>query len=140
MEGDALGLHLLDAAVDMALFQLEVGDAVAQQAAGLGVLLVDMHVVAGARELLRAGEARRAGADDGDALAGLLPRGGSGLIQPCSQARSTIAHSIVLIVTGVSWRLSVQEASHGAGQTRPVNSGKLLVEWRLRDASSQSPR
>ena len=27
----------------------------------------------------------------------------------------------------------MQDSSHGAGQTRPVNSGKLLVEWRLRD-------
>ena len=35
--------------------------------------------------------------------------------------------------------LSVQEASHGAGQMRPVNSGKLLVECRLREASSQLP-
>ncbi len=32
---------------------------------------------------------------------------------------------------------SVQDASHGAGQMRPVNSGKLLVECRLREASSQ---
>ena len=51
-----------------------------------------------------------------------------------------IAHSIVLMVTGASWMLSVQDASQGAGQTRPVNSGKLLVESRLRAASSQSPR
>ena len=71
MEGHALRLHLLDAALDVALLQLEVGDAVAQQAAGLRVLLVEMHVMADAGELLRAGEARRAGADDGDALAGL---------------------------------------------------------------------
>ena len=28
--------------------------------------------------------------------------------------------------------LSVQDASHGAGQMRPVTSGKLLVECRLR--------
>ncbi len=63
---------------------------------------------------------------------------GSGLTQPLAKARSMIAHSIVLIVTGLSLRFSVQEASHGAGQTRPVNSGKLLVEWRLRAASSQS--
>ena len=61
----------------------------------------------------------------------------SGLIQPFSQARSTIAHSMVLIVTGLSSMLSVQEASHGAGQMRPVNSGKLLVECRLREASCQ---
>ena len=70
VEDDALGLHLLDAPVDVVLLELEVGNAVAQQAAGLGALLVDMHLVADARELLGAGEAGRAGADDGDALAG----------------------------------------------------------------------
>src|SRR5207249_9547284 len=65
--------------------------------------------------------------------------GTTGSIQPSRQPQSTIAHSIVLIVTGLSSMLSVQEASHGAGQTRPVNSGKLLVEWRLREASSHWP-
>ena len=74
MEGDALGLHLRDAAVDDVLFHLEVGNAVAQQAAGLGVFLEHMHVVAGARELLRAGEPRGAGADHRDLLAGLGAR------------------------------------------------------------------
>ena len=63
----------------------------------------------------------------------------SGFSQPLSQARSTMAHSIVLMVTGLSSMFSVQEASHGAGQMRPVNSGKLLVECRLREASSQLP-
>ena len=71
VEAHAFGLHLLDAAVDVDLLHLEVGNAVAQQAAGLGPALVDMHVVAGARELLRAGEAGRARADDRDLLAGL---------------------------------------------------------------------
>ena len=65
--------------------------------------------------------------------------GGSGL-RPWEIARSAIAHSIVLMVTGLSSMLSVQDASHGAGQTRPVTSGKLLVECRLRAASSQSLR
>src|SRR5215468_1995694 len=69
----------------------------------------------------------------------VLVADGSGLIQPFSYALSTIAHSIVLMVTGLSSRLRVQDASHGAGQTRPVNSGKLLVECRLRAASCQSP-
>ena len=59
MERHALGLHLLDAHVDDALLHLEVGDAVAHQPAGLGVLLVEVHVVPGARELLRAGHAGR---------------------------------------------------------------------------------
>jgi hypothetical protein len=71
VEHDAFGLHLLDAAFDVPLFHLEVGNAIAKQAAGLRVLLVDMHVVAGARELLRAGEAGGPRADHGDALAGL---------------------------------------------------------------------
>src|SRR6202034_27160 len=63
----------------------------------------------------------------------------SGLSQPLSQALSTMAHSMVLMVTGLSSMLSVQDASHGAGQMRPVNSGKLLVECRLREASAQLP-
>ena len=138
MEDDALGLHLLDAAVDVVLLHLEVGDAVAQQPAGLRLALEDMHVVADAGELLGGGQARRARADDGDALAGRDRPRGSGLTQPISQALSAIACSIVLIVTGWFSRLSVQASSQGAGQMRPVNSGKLLVEWRLRAASSQS--
>ncbi len=71
MEGHAFGFHLLDAKVDVALLHLEVGDAVAHQAAGLGVLFIEMHVVAGARELLRAGHAGRTRAHHRDLLAGL---------------------------------------------------------------------
>ena len=71
MEDDALGLHLRDTAVDQMLLHLEVGNAVAQQSAGFLILLVDMRLMADARELLRRGEAGRPGADDGDALAGL---------------------------------------------------------------------
>ena len=73
-EHDALGLHLLDAPVDQRLLHLEIGDAVAQQSADAVVLLEHRDVVAGARELLRAGEPRRAGADHGDLLASLVCR------------------------------------------------------------------
>ncbi len=52
--------HLMHAPVDQMLFHLEVGNAIAQQAAGLQILLKDMHLVAGAGELLRAGETRGA--------------------------------------------------------------------------------
>ena len=38
-----------------------------------------------------------------------------------------MACSMDLMPTGSSFTLSVQAASHGAGQIRPVNSGKLLV-------------
>ena len=58
MERDALRLHLLDAPVNVVLLHLEVGNAVAQQPAGFGELLEDMHVVPRARELLRAGKPR----------------------------------------------------------------------------------
>jgi hypothetical protein len=49
-----------------------------------------------------------------------------------------MAHSIDLMVTGWSMMLSVQAASHGAGQMRPVNSGKLLVVWSMSSARFQS--
>ncbi len=71
MEGHALGLHLLHAPVDVVLLHLEIGDAIAQQAAGLGEFLEHVHVVAGARELLRAGHAGGSRAHDRDLLAGL---------------------------------------------------------------------
>ncbi len=64
--------------------------------------------------------------------------GTSGLTQPSWNPRSMIAHSIDLMVTGLSTMLSVQAASHGAGQTRPVNSGKLLVECSTSSAFFQS--
>ena len=58
----------------MALLHLEIWNAIAQQPARLGVLLIDMDVMAGARELLGAGETRRTRSDDGDLLAGLALR------------------------------------------------------------------
>src|SRR4051812_48786815 len=66
--------------------------------------------------------------------------GGSGLIQPSSHALSEIACSICLIVTASSLMSSTHAASHGAGQMRPVNSGKLFVASAMRLASRQRPR
>jgi hypothetical protein len=48
--------------------------------------------------------------------------------------------SITLIVTGGSLIPSTHAASQGAGQMRPVNSGKLLVACSTRTASRQRPR
>ena len=75
MEDDALAFHLLHAAVDVVLLHLEVGDAVAQQAAGLGLTLIDMHIMPGTGELLGGGKAGRAGAHHCHALAGAHLRG-----------------------------------------------------------------
>ncbi len=72
---DALGLHLLDAAVDVRFFHLEVGNAVAQETADAVVLFEHHDIVADARELLRGGKAGGTGADDGDFPAGLVARG-----------------------------------------------------------------
>ena len=74
MEDDAFGFHLRHAAVDDVLFHLEVGDAIAKQPAGLGELLVDMNLMAGARELLGRRKARGTRTDDRDFLAGLVRR------------------------------------------------------------------
>ena len=139
MEDHAFGLHLRDAAVDVDLLHLEVGDAVAQQPAGLGP--------ASRRRAPHGRRARAAARRRGPPAPSRPPRPSCRSCSPaprasspCAMARSAISHSIVLMVTGFSSMLSVQEASHGAGQTRPVTSGKLLVECRLRAASSQWPR
>ncbi len=71
----ALRAHLLDAAVDVALLHLELGDAVAQEPADTVGALVHGDGVPGAGQLLGGGEPGRAGADDGDGLAGEPLRG-----------------------------------------------------------------
>jgi hypothetical protein len=66
--------------------------------------------------------------------------GGSGLTHPSAQARSMISTSTCLMVTG-GWLIpSTQALSQGAGQSRPVNSGKLLVAWSRSMASCQRSR
>ncbi len=134
----ALGAHLFQTAVDEVLLHLEIRDAIAQQTADAVGLLEYGDGVAGARQLLGSGQTRGSGAT----IATRLPvlTGGSGTIQPSSQARSTMVFSICLMVTGGSLMPSTQAASHGAGQMRPVNSGKLLVECSTRIASRQRPR
>ena len=58
-----------------------------------------------------------------------------GCIQPSSKPRSIIVCSIFLMVTAGLLIPSTQEPSQGAGQTLPVNSGKLLVLCRRINAS-----
>ena len=66
--------------------------------------------------------------------------GGRGTIQPSSNARSTIDSSIDLIVTGSLLMPSTHDPSQGAGHSRPVNSGKLLVWCRRSIAAFQLSR
>ena len=49
------------------------------------------------------------------------------LTQPSSNALSMIEFSMSLIVTAGSFMPKTHAPSHGAGQTLPVNSGKLFV-------------
>mmetsp|Transcript_10767 Transcript_10767/g.44541 ORF Transcript_10767/g.44541 Transcript_10767/m.44541 type:complete len:376 (-) Transcript_10767:1627-2754(-) len=65
--------------------------------------------------------------------------GGRGTIQPFSKPMSMMVHSMDLMDTGSSMMPSVHAPSHGAGHTRPVNSGKLLVSSRRSSASRQRP-
>ena len=67
-EDRALAPHLVQPPVEVLLLHLELGDAVAQQAADLVGALVDRDRVAGAGQLLGGGQAGRAGADDRDGL------------------------------------------------------------------------
>ena len=66
--------------------------------------------------------------------------GGSGTTPPDAHARSMISTSTCLIVTGSALMPSTHADSHGAGQSRPVNSGKLLVACSRSAAASQSER
>ncbi len=95
--------------------------------------------VAGAAELLGGGEAGGTGADDGDALAGAMARR-FGHDPAFVEGAVDDGLFDCLMVTGGSLMPSTQAASQGAGQMRPVNSGKLLVACRTRMASRQRPR
>ena len=66
--------------------------------------------------------------------------GGAGWIQSSENPRSIMAFSMFLIVTAGSVMPSTHAPSQGAGQVRPVNSGKLLVLWSLSKASRHRPR
>ena len=68
-EFDVHAAQNVDLGVDNALFEAEVRDAEREHAADAALLFKDGHAVAVAREVVGAGEARRAGADDGDLLA-----------------------------------------------------------------------
>src|SRR5690606_38609251 len=70
MEDDAFGFHLGLAEIDMVLFHLEVGNAIAQQPASLGFTLIEVNLMADTRKLLGGGEACGSRADHGDLLAG----------------------------------------------------------------------
>ena len=70
----------------------------------------------------------------------VLTAAGRGTTQPSAQARSMMACSMLLMPTGSTLMLSTQAASQGAGQMRPVNSGKLLVESSTAKAFFQSLR
>jgi hypothetical protein len=68
-EGRALGFHLPEPAVEHSLLHFELWDAVTEEAPDTIGPLEDGDGVAGARELLRGGEARGARSHDGHALA-----------------------------------------------------------------------
>ena len=74
--------HLVDAALDDALLDLEVRHAEADEPAGGLVALEEHDRMAGAAQLLRGGHARGARADDGDAAAGLEQRAAAGRPSP----------------------------------------------------------
>ncbi len=134
----SLGLHLAHATVDHLLVQLEVRDTVTQQTADSVLFLVDMYQMACTGQLLGTGHTRWAGTDNRHPLATLVT-GDLWLDQSIFHPFSTMESSMVLMVTGSSSRLRVHASWQGAGQMRPVNSGKLLVECRVSMADCQAP-
>ena len=126
LKTDPLGLHLGEPAVDVVLLHLEVGDAVAEQAADPVVALEDDDVVPGPGELLGGGQAGGAGADHGDLLAGLDPGrlGDDPALLP-----GAVDDALLDLLDRDRVVDQAEDAGRlaGAGQSLPVNSGKLLV-------------
>ena len=63
-----------------------------------------------------------------------------GEIESWPHASSTVRSSTCLIVTGSRLIPTTHAVSQGAGQSRPVNSGKLLVACNRSIAELKSPR
>jgi len=71
---------------------------------------------------------------------GVRRAGGRAATHPSLKARSTMAASVALMVTGASLIPSTQDPSQGAGHSFPVNSGKLLVACSRSEAACQRSR
>ena len=65
---------------------------------------------------------------------------GSGTTVPLAKASSIVRSSTCLMVTASAFIPITHAVSQGAGQSRPVNSGKLFVACRRSIASFISPR
>ena len=70
----------------------------------------------------------------------VFPVGRIGCTSPSLKPRSMMFHSMMRIDTGSLLIPSTQADSQGAGQRRPVNSGKLLVVCSALSALPQRPR
>ena len=76
-------------------------------------------------------------------MATVLPvkrSGAIGLTAPNPNASSIVRSSTCLIVTASALIATTHAVSHGAGQRRPVNSGKLFVACSRSRASDLYPR
>ena len=129
-----------EAAIEDRLLHLEVGDAVAEQAADAVGALEHRDAVAGLVQLLGRGEARRARADDRHASCRCATAGGCGVTQPSSNARSMIAYSIDLIVTGSSLMPRTQAPSHGRRAEAAGELGEVVGRVQPRRAPPASDR
>ncbi len=139
VERDARGRHHRQAAIEDGLFEFELRYAVAQEPADGVTSFEDVHLVADAGELGRGGEPGRAGADHGTRIP-VKVEGCSATSKPWAKACSATSYSMRSMVTGLSEMPSTHADSHGAGQSRPVNSGKLLVSKSWAAACSQCER
>ena len=73
-EHDSFGRQLREASIEHVLLELEIRNAIPQQATHAIILLEDDNGVAESTELLSGGESRRTGADDGNTPSRLLSR------------------------------------------------------------------
>ena len=80
LDHDAHGLQVFDLGGHDLLGETELGDAVDQNAAGLVESLKNGHFIAHLAQVASAGQARRAGADDGDLVSVGFGHGDGGLV------------------------------------------------------------
>src|ERR1700686_282889 len=118
---EALGGHLLKAAIDDVLLQFELGNAIAQQSTDAIGFFVNHNRVPGATQLLRRSQSCRSRTDDRYFLSGAnLRRLGS---NPTLQ--KSALHNIFFVLLDRDWRLVDTQHTRGFTGSGANSAGKL---------------
>src|ERR1700687_5150531 len=128
----ALGGHLLEAAIDDVLFQLELGDAITKQSTDAICFFVDHNRMPGATQLLRRGQSCRTRTHDRDFLSGAKFR----RLWSKPTLQKSAFHDVFFVLLDRDWRLVDTQHTRGftgSGANSAGELGKIICGVQLAD-------